>query len=323
MNEVPSDTTAQRPNVDRFIALIGFFVAILFFVFQANGVEMNWVISLLIYAAVALGCAFSCLRHAVPHFTTSFRYATAVGMFICVAIFGFIGTRKQYRREHPMQQTVLQAHDRHSSSETGAMTQIAPAKTPASPPAAKRSATPRLPSLSPLFYDKDDLSFWLVNEGDIAAREPKFSIGIANLSRQYLAGYDGKEPDPEPLPIPTKKLDDYVRPHESLQTFIVMNDMSRTYVKSGDRLFGEFILTCLNCASVRYYWIYWHVGIGGWYAEIPKGSKRSIPFIKAQGTSDNDIDVMINNLVPVKLRRIVFTNLETLEKAIQLQSGGS
>jgi hypothetical protein len=95
----PSD---KKPNVDRFIAIIGIAFGAILFILQANGVEMNWEFSLASYFVIAALCAWSCLRHAVPHLGKKGRRISAATIVAIVAIFGLIGTSKQYRREHPL-----------------------------------------------------------------------------------------------------------------------------------------------------------------------------------------------------------------------------
>jgi len=197
---------------------------------------------------------------------------------------------------------------------------LTPQKPPNNPVADAPKSTPKteLPaSLGAVFYDKDNLRFWLVDTGDIAAIKPKFTFGLANLSNQYIADYDGKGSKVEPLPIPTKEVDDYVRPHESLSTFIVLNSESKPFVKTGDRLLGEFHVVCLNCDRQRTYWIYWEVGVGGWYYEVPIGKPTNIPFIQSKGWSDAQIDSAADNLAPFNKRVSIYPNLEIMQKATQ------
>jgi hypothetical protein len=74
--------------------------AALLFILQANGIEMNWELSVGLYSVIAVGSVLSCLRHAVPHLGRTGRYVSALGVFVLVAILGLVGTVKQYRREH-------------------------------------------------------------------------------------------------------------------------------------------------------------------------------------------------------------------------------
>src|SRR5271170_2359846 len=49
----------------------------------------------------------------------------------------------------------------------------------AAPPKPSQPSAPSAPSLRPVFFDKDNLCFWLFNDGEVAATEPKFTIGLA------------------------------------------------------------------------------------------------------------------------------------------------
>jgi hypothetical protein len=177
------------------------------------------------------------------------------------------------------------------------------------PPPAER-ASPA--TLAPVFYGIQDLAFSLLNLSDVPAHEPKYTIGLADLSNQYYASYERDQPPkPEPLPIPTRKVDDYIRPHERLDKFKVMNDNSWSSVKKGDVLFGQLILTCLNCDEQRYYWLYWKIGESGWYEEIPENASKVIPFIQSPNLTSAEIVTVIDALVPVA-GRIAFLESQDL-----------
>jgi len=99
-SSVVTPSPPKKPNWDRFIGIVSVLLAFLLFALQANGVEMNWQVSLIAYIAIAAGCILSCLRHAVPHLGKKGRYLCALAVFVVVVIIGSIGTHKQYRREH-------------------------------------------------------------------------------------------------------------------------------------------------------------------------------------------------------------------------------
>jgi hypothetical protein len=98
---VPPTPPRAKQNIDRFIGILGVLGCLLVFTLQANGVEMNWEFSLGAYALVASGCVWSCLRHAIPHIGPNWRYPIALFVLIGVGILGFMGTNKQYERDHP------------------------------------------------------------------------------------------------------------------------------------------------------------------------------------------------------------------------------
>jgi pimeloyl-ACP methyl ester carboxylesterase len=168
-----------------------------------------------------------------------------------------------------------------------------------SPHSRSATTTPQsegLATLQPVFYDINDLSFSLVNRSDVTAQQPKYTIGIADLSKPYYAR--GQPPRPKPLPIPTRKVHDDVRPHQRLDKFKLMNDDSWSHVKNGDELFGRVILSCLNCDKQRYYWLYWKVGETGWYVEFPENVSKGIPFIQSPNMTSTEIHTGIEALVP-------------------------
>ena len=87
-NAVSPPPPRKRPNWDRFIGIVGLLLGALLFVLQANGVEMNWGLSLALYALIAVGLVWSCLRHAVPHLGLRGRYIAALSVFALVAFLG-------------------------------------------------------------------------------------------------------------------------------------------------------------------------------------------------------------------------------------------
>lgn len=91
----------RKPNIDRGIGVISLMLCVLVFVLQANGVELNWVVSLVLYMLVAAGCMYSVLRHAVPHISPRMQILAALAVLIVVGGAGWWGTSKEYRREHP------------------------------------------------------------------------------------------------------------------------------------------------------------------------------------------------------------------------------
>ncbi len=93
-------TSPPPPNWDRAIAIFSLLATIFIAALQANGVEMNWIVSLFIYLAIAVGGVFTCLRHAVPHLNKTWRYTASACLLLIIAGLGSWGTAKQYRREH-------------------------------------------------------------------------------------------------------------------------------------------------------------------------------------------------------------------------------
>jgi hypothetical protein len=320
----PSETSSpppEKPDKGLFVGIIGSALPFVLAILLANGVDVKWQASIAIYMVLACICAWSFWKHAVPHKGGLTRYGGAFLFFAVILAIGAYGTSKQYRREHPLVDakshppapTVQEGTPGVVVSPSEGHSQPAP-RGPRQTSSKEPQAELKPPALVPVFFDKDNLSFRLGNLGDTAATEPKFTIGIANLTKQYLASYDGKEPKPEPLPIPTKKVDDFVRPHESIEKFVVINDLSKPYVKTGDRLFGQFWITCQNCDKWRYYLLYWQVGKGGWYTEIPVGQAAGA-FVTSPSLSDQEIDKDIDDLVPRQTRTAIFPDYETMLKA--------
>lgn len=94
----------------------------------------------------------------------------------------------------------------------------------------------------------------------------------------------------------------------------VINDLSKPYVKPGDKLFGQLILTCLNCKTQRYYWLFWVVGEGGWYREIPENSSKGFPFSFTDTPNESEMLVEIDRAIPKDNRINFFANYEGMRR---------
>jgi hypothetical protein len=75
-------------------------ITIVFFVLQANGVDVNWQCSATIYLICAVAGVWTTLRHATPGKRALIRYAVALAIFALFISLGLMGTTKQYRKEH-------------------------------------------------------------------------------------------------------------------------------------------------------------------------------------------------------------------------------
>jgi hypothetical protein len=138
----------------------------------------------------------------------------------------------------------------------------------------------------------------LVNPSSKVVQQPKYMIVIWNLNK----------PGSEVLPIPTK-VGDYIRPKEGLgPNQLVSLPQVAPLLTRGDHLFGFGMALCPDCASTRYYWIYIEHGVGGWYAELPKGQIIDVnELIRKIPTIAPVRDRFLNDLVP-KATRVPIRN---------------
>lgn len=158
---------------------------------------------------------------------------------------------------------------------------------------------PRLekPDLGFAFFTHEgELRFNIVNATSEAGMNPKFWFGIDDLTHPYA--FPSKPKIAQPLPIPAKTLDDFARPKEGLGNFEVLNDVAKSHVRTGDRLFGVAFITCLNCGGQISYWLYYEVGGTGWYSPIRPGANTEFPYFQSENVSNSDINGALNKLVP-------------------------
>jgi hypothetical protein len=183
-----------------------------------------------------------------------------------------------------------------------------PTTTPSTPLARKRpkhttplttpSPQPQAPEVSMSFYiEGGNPKFSIFNAGGEAAQQPKWSFALADFTNEYYPHYLSDPNSSQPLPIPSDKVDDYVKPHSYLGNFAVFNDATANLIKSGDQIFGFATITCLNCAGDKSYWLYWEVGNGGWYANFTPIDKDAQLF-KQGNLSRSEVDERISRWIP-------------------------
>jgi hypothetical protein len=101
MTAEPSAIKRKR-DIPLFIASFSFAGMLVIFALQSNGFTyLNWIASAILYSFCAVGVLVSAVLHAVPNSHPAVRWlvgATALGMILSI---GFVGTHKEYAREHP------------------------------------------------------------------------------------------------------------------------------------------------------------------------------------------------------------------------------
>lgn len=157
------------------------------------------------------------------------------------------------------------------------------------------------PDLSFLLFSKNgEPRFSVLNSGSETGEQPKWTIAIADLSNgNYPKDYGDNTS--QPLPIPTKKIDDFVKPHTSLGNFEIFNQPALVHIKTGDRLFGFLGITCANCPTETKIWLYWEVGVGGWHAPFSPVNPREKLF-RQPNMSNSEVDELLSRIVPIEKR---------------------
>src|ERR1022692_391761 len=129
-----------KPDVGWFGIYFGAGLTVLFFALQANGVvELNWLLSTVIYFFVTIVIVWSFSRHAVPHRSRLYRAITGTVLILSLGSLGVYGTFKQYQREHD---------------------------------AVKESDKRTLPATSPSIHD------WFAQDFDVFSFDGEISIGV-------------------------------------------------------------------------------------------------------------------------------------------------
>jgi hypothetical protein len=106
--ETPSPP-AEKPDKGLFVGIFGIVATLVLFGLQANGVDLNWPASFVLYIASACACAWTFSKHAVPHKRKLVRYGGGFLLFATIMAIGSCGTFKQFRREHPLPESKVDA----------------------------------------------------------------------------------------------------------------------------------------------------------------------------------------------------------------------
>jgi hypothetical protein len=128
----------------------------------------------------------------------------------------------------------------------------------------------RKPDATLVFGRPSSPVFWVMNSSSKLVREPKYELTIFNL--RLIGG-----PNPYTnLEIPTK-ITDSIRPNRALGPWAIQSVARKgSEIQEGNFLFGYGQVECPDCEHVHHYWIYVHVGVNGWYSEIPADETKAI-----------------------------------------------
>jgi hypothetical protein len=161
------------------------------------------------------------------------------------------------------------------------------------------------PDLTLEFFGTDRLAFCIENRGPQVASDPKYTIVLVDLTNQWRAppAVQDRMPGTQPLPIPTKLVNDFVRTNECLGSFAIIPDEVKQFVKDGDRLFGMIWITCPQCKLTRSYWLGYEAWKVGWYSY--NDPARNIPLFMRRDLSASDADQLVSEFIPVADRMMI------------------
>jgi hypothetical protein len=97
---IEASPNARGRDYGLFVGILSVVISVIVFSLQSNGVEVNWIASIVIYASCATAAAWTTLRHALPGKSLLIR-SSVTGLLLTVCLVsGSIGTVKQYQKEH-------------------------------------------------------------------------------------------------------------------------------------------------------------------------------------------------------------------------------
>lgn len=91
----------KKPGWERFFVVFGLVLAFLIPLLQANGVDVNWWVSLIAYAIILGVCVWSFLWHAIPdRQRRNHRIFGTILILVSIGSLGTFATLQQYERDH-------------------------------------------------------------------------------------------------------------------------------------------------------------------------------------------------------------------------------
>ena len=128
------------------------------------------------------------------------------------------------------------------------------------------------------FVNCADVSFEIWSLSNVTVRDPKYYFILLDLELPKVRAQDGNML-PQILPIPAAALaGDFIRPRQHIMQRSLVSSFPavKQLVKLGDRIFGYGQVTCPDCVTERYYWVFSVYGNGGWYLEFNKDTSPPI-----------------------------------------------
>jgi hypothetical protein len=154
------------------------------------------------------------------------------------------------------------------------------------------------------FVGRDHLQFMYFADSRESANEPKRFFGLWDINHPFF--YHERPGVVQALPLAFKTEMDFVF-HNSRQgpMDIIDTPQAIAHVKPGDRLFGLADVMCLNCDRERSYWVYFEVGVGGWYAEMEKPPWGGTIQVPKPEFSNEQQDAVLDAQVPREKRIVI------------------
>lgn len=136
--------------------------------------------------------------------------------------------------------------------------------------------------------------FWLYNEGEITAEQPKYGFVIYDLDQGDI------EQPRRILQIPFKRFDDYILPRKGLGPWRVLDLSPRAQeVPIGHRVFGYVTVQCFNCEEIRAFWVFIKNGHSGWFREIAGSEMETMNKVLAKVIySKEKASEMVEEVIP-------------------------
>ena len=167
-------------------------------------------------------------------------------------------------------------------------------------------AWPQSPDLSLVFVQRNMAGLGVVNNSAVSAVNPEYTVLMWNLDDPRNRPNNGTIA----LPHIKQKISEFVRPRTVAApiNFVEMWE-KRGLVRRGNRLFGMASVDCLECPKRKDYFVYIHVGLGGWYSEALNEIRLlAIPALISSIVSNPEAKLL--ELVPRPARAIILDPVE-------------
>jgi hypothetical protein len=153
------------------------------------------------------------------------------------------------------------------------------------------------------FTNPGDVAFRMVNLSDVTLSDPKYYFLLIDLDGPRTFNLHGTML-PQLLPIPAfADAGDFLKGKSKFMGRPIVSTFPavQSIVKPNDRVFGLATVSCPSCLKDRQYWLYFVVGSGGWYCEIPWEDKRTWPLARMVSDTEN----VLKELAPENKRVLI------------------
>ena len=161
------------------------------------------------------------------------------------------------------------------------------------------------PDIGMEFINPGDVAFRMVNLSNVTLRDPKYYFVLTDLDAPRTVNINGTMVS-QILPIPAfTDAGDFLKPKAKFLGRAIVSTFPavQSLVKPNDRICGTATVSCPDCLRDRHYFLYFVVGSGGWYYEVPDYALPSWPKNRPRVVmGDEELQKLLQKLAPLDKR---------------------